>query len=260
MTSTPDIALVTELCVGIARRLTDILSPTADDAPEGHLYHAYTSDFEQGCWVLWTMGLATAVDGKGSVAPDDTSSFPPCFKLMKEAAMRQAFAEGLTGKSHPLPLLLETFIALACDYGMDASERLPTDRAPFTPAPVNAVVAVALAEHGYLSRDGHTFAWTDQIAPIMNAAHFWDDAGQSLSGISKTQVEVEASHALDTLPADISLTNELALTDHLRHRWSGRDWSHDGPPRHDLGHLIPLARRILSKADSRPFDRTARPS
>lgn len=260
MSAARDIALVTELAIGIARRLTDILSPTADDAPDGHLYHAYTSDFEQGCWVLWAMGLATAADGNGPAEPGETGMFPPYFKVMDETAMRQAFAEGLPAKTPPLPVLLETFIALACDYGVDASRRLPDNRAPFTPAPVNATVAAALADHGYLSRDGDTFAWTDNIAPIMVAASLWDDDGQNLSELAMAQVEIEARRALDTLPPEISLTNALTLTDHLRHRWTGEDWTRDGPARHDLGHLIPLARRILAEAETRPTNRTMRPS
>lgn len=256
-------ALVTELAVGIARRLTDILARTsvADGAPPGHLHHAYTSAFEQGCGLLWNMGLATAADGAGPVALGVSQGIPAYFKLMDDAAIRQTLSEEMLPTTPPLPVLLEAFIALACDYGADAARRLPHTRTPFSPAPVNAAVVDALAEHGYLDRvEGDRFTWSDNIAPVMVAAYFWDEDGQNLSELAAAQVELEARRALDTLPPEISLTNALALTDHLRHRWTGRDWSGDGPPRHDLGHLIPLARRILSEANTRPGHGIARHS
>ena len=253
MTPRGDIPLVTELVVTIARRLDDTLarSSTHDGVPDGYLHHSFTTDFEKGCDLLWQMDLALGLEGGTPVTRAQATTYPSAFKPASEAQIRDALSKGLPENTPPLLSLLQTFLSLTCDYGTDATRRLPHSRAPFRPAPIHGRVVKALANDGYLTQSDSTYAWSDNIAPAMVAAHYWDEGGQDLSELSEAEIALEARRALDTLPDDIILTNALALTDHLRHRWTGSSWKDNDTTRHDLAHLIPLARRMMAEAETK---------
>lgn len=190
----PDRFLVTELAVGIARRLEGILDPEggAHIGP-GYVHHIYMSHFEDGCSVLWRLGVAIAAwpgepswKGLSAQAEWPNRIFPPFFKLLAPSEIRETLTAGLPPSSPSLHEVLCAYLALVCDY---IEPQLSSRREPFVAAEECAREIEALQESGYLERCGAAVRWTDRVAAGMQENYLWQADGRSMAEI------VEAGHA-----------------------------------------------------------------
>lgn len=174
----PQRHLVTELAVGIARRLHAIL--TTQGAPEpGYLHHYYTTHFENGCDVLWRLGVAVAAyssePGRKELAYGTVTNekvWPPYFRPFDAKAIRTALAGVVPAAAPPLQEVIEVYISLACDYGPTGST-LSARREPVTPQPEYTREVEALIRFGYAEKRGDAVRWTEKIAPAMRYALLW---------------------------------------------------------------------------------------
>ena len=158
--------LVTELAVGLARRVNLILRASRDDNRIGqdYIFHGYASDFERGCDMLWRLGVAHAAYGpdpgrKGLPFHHIEKAFPPYFKLFSPSEIRCRLSAGSPATSPSLHELLHAYLRVACDYGPLGSF-LSSRREPFTPQQEYAREIDALESLGYVERHGSTVLWT----------------------------------------------------------------------------------------------------
>ena len=206
MTPPPDLAA--ELCVGIARRITQIASRWSEpDDPDGYIFHTYANVFEDMGLTLWMMGLADAADyqGKPWASYDPTDPFkpmPPMLAFHSEAAIRAGFASGLPPKTPPLDRLLAGYLELHCVFGADLPGALSSERRPFAPPPIAASEINALIRHGYLIGDGARVAWTSKVADAMMQIGEWTQDGKHADTEIWAWAERQADLAL-WMPDDI---------------------------------------------------------
>lgn len=181
--TTDDLPLVTELAVGLARRMYEILgSETYDrnDIGPRYFHHMYMSTGENGCEKLWALGVARAAFGPEphekdlSIQAVQQGSFPKifppffqCFQEQEIRAMKEAF---LTIDWPSVTELLGAYLDAASDYGPDGS-RLYTGRDLFD-APTQYLPELkALAREGYVQNIESRFQWTDQVRVAMHDGH-----------------------------------------------------------------------------------------
>lgn len=186
MTPPPDLAA--ELCIGIARRITQIASGWSEpDYPDGYIFHTYANVFEDMGLTLWMMGLADAADyqGKPWAAFDATDRYkptPPMLAFHSEAAIRASFVCGLPLETPPLDGLLAGYLELHCVFGADLPGALSSERRPFAPPPIAASEIAALIRHGYLIGDGGRVVWTSKVADAMMQIGEWARDGKHADG------------------------------------------------------------------------------
>jgi hypothetical protein len=203
--SLPERHLVTELAVGIARRLYAIL--TAQGAPEpGYLHHYYTTHFENGCGVLWRLGVAVAAydsepERKGLAYGTITNEkvWPPYFKPFEAQEIRTALAGKAPASAPPLQEVIDAYISLACDYGPTGSA-LPAKREPFSPQAQYNREVEALIRFGFAERCGSQARWTNKIAPAMRYACVWEDDGRNSSDVAAQATAAECAALLAQTP------------------------------------------------------------
>jgi hypothetical protein len=173
--------LAAELAVGLARRLSMTLEP--GDTP-GYYWHYAQTPFEDGCYVLWELGVALTLVATGSGYQGmtrqqyvDAKRRPgeETFAVYKFFPAPETRAGVLTCGELPDALfgrLLEAYVETACDYGPDGTQ-LCSDREPFKPAVEFEREISAFVECGYAERCGAMVKWTDKIAPVMRAEDCW---------------------------------------------------------------------------------------
>ncbi|CAN0383809.1 unnamed protein product, partial [Ectocarpus sp. 13 AM-2016] len=228
--------LITELAVGIARRLSVILAGPEADRPEpGYFWHFYTSDFERGCDVLWRLGVARAAYGNDPQLRNLTcneaageKSFPPYFRFFSADDIRAALAQEPPEASPELEEVLAAYVGVSCDYGPEDST-LSSKRLPFWPKTQYRAELEALERLGYVKTCGSEMAWTDKMAPTMQATYRWQDGGQSRE---EAEEEALAEECVAVLAATPRFTrwrlrraaqrhSELAFATILRDRYDG---------------------------------------
>jgi hypothetical protein len=177
--------LAAELAVGLARRLWMTLHCDATDA--GFCWHLAQTPFEDGCYVLWELGVALTlvatesgdqgmtrqqyVDAKGHPG-EETFAMYKFFPAPGTRAGVLAYGE--------LPdalfeRLLEAYVDTACQHGPDEETLLYSGPEPFKPTVEFEREIDALVECGYAERCGAMVKWTDKIAPLMWAEGCWVD-------------------------------------------------------------------------------------
>ena len=190
MTDQPSarLRLAAELAVGLARRLSmTLVEPGCLD---GFHWHHAQSTFEEGCDVLWTLGVALAAPETGDQGitrqqydakhPSGVKAFPGAFKFFPAPETRAgvlAYGElpdGLFGR------LLAAYVGNACMYGPDGTQ-LYSDRGLFKPTVEFEREIGALVACGYAERCGAMVKWTDKIAPVMRAEHCWVDPAPQIT-------------------------------------------------------------------------------
>src|SRR3954471_24717704 len=133
--------LAAELAVGLARRLSMTLEPSG---MEGFYWHFAQATFEEGCDVLWKLGVALAIPESGDqgiawqqyavdVEPHpEVKGFPGGFKFFEASEARATvlacgeLPEVLFGR------LLAAYLETACEYGPDRTQ-LYSGPQPFKP-------------------------------------------------------------------------------------------------------------------------------
>jgi hypothetical protein len=176
--------LAAELAVGLARRLWMALHYDATDA--GFCWHQAQNPFEDGCYLLWELGVAmtlvaTESGDQGMTRQQyvDAKRHPgeETFAMYRFFPAPETRAGVLAYGELPDALferLLAAYVDNACDYGPDGTQ-LCSDREPFKPAVEFEREIGALVECGYAERCGDMVKWTDKIAPAMRAEDCWDD-------------------------------------------------------------------------------------
>jgi hypothetical protein len=189
--------LAAELAVGLARRLWMTLHYDATDA--GFCWTHFQNPFDDGCYVLWELGVALADaenDDQGmtwqqyAVRAKQHPDEEQCrFKFFPAPETR---AGVLAYGDLPAALferLLAAYVGTACMYGPDGTQ-LCSDREPFKPTAEFEREIGALVACGYAERCGDMVKWTDKIAPVMRAEHCWVDPGPPITLSLETQERV----------------------------------------------------------------------
>lgn len=256
----PERMLVAELCVGIARRLNEILG----QSEQGYVWHQATSDFEHGCSLLWRMGVAVGeFDGQADVRyqsqglPAHLEPIPAHYKFSAPAEIRDVVITGRLPIEPPSVLeVLKCYVSVACDYG--GGPILSAHRKPFFPPDIYALEIQALKRSGYVNRLGSAVVWTDAMAPAME--HCWGDSGQSLAETAEIAMTADAQTALRQTPEHtarvlanaVSDMSELDFAELLLNRFDGLFWTKnpDGSLRASQGDvsLLKAVYRELRKA------------
>ena len=239
-------SLATELAVGIATRLEHILGvvgPNPLGEPEGHVNHQYTTVFENGCVVLWEMGLATS--GRGAwVKHDSGTPGPAYYRLASEKEIRARLVDAV---AVPEDDLVSAYIGLACDYG---DRWLPKSRDPFDAPDWAERQLGVLAENGYLDRVGSMYQWTDKVGPAMLTHYYWSEDFVDVASIEARALDRETELALACMPdfvrAAFSKGRVSAVVVVQRH-WTGQDWSAEPARRVGLSFAIKLAERLETR-------------
>jgi hypothetical protein len=181
--------LAAELAVGLARRLSMTLEP--GDTP-GYYWHYAQTPFEDGCYVLWELGVALTLVATGSGYQGmtrqqyvDAKRRPgeETFAVYKFFPAPETRAGVLTCGELPDALfgrLLEAYVETACDYGPDGTQ-LCSGSEPFKPAVEFEREIAALVACGYTERCGDMVKWTDKIAPAIWAETRWADSNPQIT-------------------------------------------------------------------------------
>ena len=233
-------ALATELAIGIAARLEHILGVGEPDAPDGHVYHSYTTVFEEGCAVLWRMGLAEPFPQQ-----KDTN-FAPYFALASEADIRARLALD-AAEGADLSDLVTSYIGLACDYGRTW---LPSTRDPFEPPDWALAALEALCAAGYLDRDGTRLRWSDKIGPAMVRWRFWTEGWADVQALEDARLEEEAALAARDMPEfvrDAFAKGQVFAVAVVQRHWTGQGWVAEPGRRVGLSFAKKLAERLESR-------------
>jgi hypothetical protein len=190
--------LAAELAVGLARRLWMTLHYDATDA--GFCWHQAQTPFEDGCYVLWELGVALALvatetgdQGLTRQQYIDAKQHPgeEAFAMYKFFPAPETRAGVIAYGELPDALfgrLLEAYIDTACMHGPDGTQ-LCSDREPFKPAVEFEREIGALVECGYAERCGDMVKWTDKIAPVMQVGDFWEASAVVIPDEARAQVE-----------------------------------------------------------------------
>ena len=248
----PERHLVTELAVGMARRLEQTLGPASEGAdPPGYLWHMAQSAFEYACDVLWRLDAARAADAERSeltIRDVDANDFPAVFRPLPADEIRAVLARDPPAdparRARPLPSLDEVigaYIGLVSEYGPDMSSLLSTGRKPFIPPGECAREIDALERLGYVVRDGSAVRWTDKMAPAMKAENLWqaDDAAEEETELAAA-LAATPEHTRRVLAAEAKRLSELEFMGVLMDRFDGlyRTTNPDGTPRPQGGLLL----------------------
>jgi hypothetical protein len=167
--------LASELAVGLARRLSMTLEP--GDPPDYYWHYAQTP-FEDGCDVLWELGVALAlvttgsgyqgmtrqqyVDAKRRPGEETLAVFKffPASKTRAQVLACGEISDVLFKR------LLEAYVETASEYG-PAETQLFSGSEPFDPAAEFEDEIAALVACGYAERCGDMVKWTPKIAPAI---------------------------------------------------------------------------------------------
>jgi hypothetical protein len=175
--------LAAELAVGLARRLWMTLHYDATD--EGFCWHLAQTPFEDGCYVLWELGVASTLvatesgyQGMTRQQYVDAKRHPgeESFANYKFFPAPETRASVLAYGELPDALferLLEAYVRTACEYGPDEETLLYSGPEPFRPTVEFEREIAALVECGYAERCEGTVKWTDKMAPVMWAEGCW---------------------------------------------------------------------------------------
>lgn len=175
----PQVPLITELAIGLARRLTAILGGNEEDAPiPDAVHHIYQSDFFDPCDILVRLGLAKEVLRNGKTLPISPNGEVPFFiTFVPEAEIRAQLSNGLPLETPQLETILGEYIGLACNFGPPSAAILSAETGPFFADDEFLLELRALAEEGYVQELDTKWCWTKKIAPIMISERLWVDDG-----------------------------------------------------------------------------------
>ncbi|MGJ4912325.1 hypothetical protein [Bradyrhizobium sp. HKCCYLS2033] len=240
----PERRLISELSVGIARRLTEILQPSDGVT----VCHGFQSPFDKGCRVLWQLGVAYGADGARERISYDEDLLPAFFKLLSPDAIRSTLSDGPLTPAPTVFRVLTCYLSIACDYG--GGDILPCRREPFHPPAVFAKEISALKKLGYIDRLGTVVIWTDKIASAMVESYLWQADGQSVESVveanireaCETALSCTPEHTIRTLTREAASMSELDFATLLLKRFDGLFWTKnpDGTARSNQGDVTLL--------------------
>ena len=266
----PERYLVTELAVGIARRLASILGD-GDHVGPGYVHHIYMSAFETACSVLWRLGVAHAAYGPEPgrnglplhTPPFSEGIFPPFFKFLAPSEIREALAGDPPTSSPSLHEIICAYLGVACDYGVSESQ-LSSRREPFVP-PEEYIREIDALEHsGYVDRHGSAVLWTDRISPAMREIYAWTADGQSQAEVAEVAFATSVAAALDETPEvakrvlalEARHLTELEFWAFARNRYPELSWVNNplGMPQAGFLGLLKAVYRALRKNEGSSHD------
>jgi hypothetical protein len=171
-----------------------------DATDAGFCWHQAQTPFEDGCYVLWKLGVAMALvatesgdQGMTRQQYLDAKKHPgeETFAEYKFFSAPETRAGVLAHGELPDALfgrLLEAYVDTACEYGA-AGTQLCSDREPFKPAVEFEREIAALVACGYAEDCGDMVRWTDKIAPVMQVGGFWEAPSVVIPDEAREQVE-----------------------------------------------------------------------
>jgi hypothetical protein len=180
--------LAAELAVGLARRLSMTLEP--GDPPDYYWHHAQ-APFEDGCDVLWELGVALAwvTTGNGHHGMTRQQYIDAKRRPGEEAFAVYKFfpapeiRAGVLGRGEISDVLfkrlLEAYFEIACEYG-PAGTQLFSGSEPFDPAVEFEGEIAALVACGYAERCGDMIKWSARIGPAIRQEPGQADAGPEI--------------------------------------------------------------------------------
>jgi hypothetical protein len=237
----PEKQLVAEIAVGLARSMFSILDGQDHIIyPEpGYVWHMATSDFEDGCSVLWHLDVAVAAYAQGQgrtniTARDDRTEkgWPPYFKFFTPEDIRERILHDLPATAPSLVEILSAYLGVMCNYGR-SDTALSSEREPFIPPHQYVREIEALARVGYLERTGGTVVWTERIAPAMHQRLLWNDCSRPIMATETDRLASECAEVLAQTPEltrrlltkEAKRLSELDFAALLRDRFEGLYWS-----------------------------------
>ena len=203
--SLPERKLIAELCVGMARNMSGVLT----SAKDGYYWHMATACFEQGCIMLWKLDVAVGATQSGEsdiqfVEDISKKVKPSSYKFLSSDQIRKKVLESLYPVCPSTEEIISSYLGVVCDYG--ATELLlPTTREEFKPQKMYLKELDALANMGYLERRDSNFIWTDKITPAMEANYFWNESGSNNDDVQKKDITQECIRLLDQTPKHTKL-------------------------------------------------------
>ncbi len=155
------------------------------DGPDaGVQWGAWTSEWQQGCHLLKSIGLLRECEAHSwydwTIAQQD---------------VRQHIESLELGPRHNLDDFIGSFISLTSFHG-----HLSDERAPFEVDGELHPAMWSLVEMGYASREPSGFQWSEKIAPIMIEQVLWTNEGVPFSTQSKDDRQALGEKIWDSLP------------------------------------------------------------
>ncbi len=257
-----------ELVIGLSRRLLHICG-----IGENSVHHMYQSDFEQGCNVLWRLGVASGYynnqDTFGMISyqnwieghiSNEKKVWPPNFQFLTTSEIRSRLHDWVENDVVNLVELLASYLAVACNYG-ESKSFMPTSRKPFQPQDECKHEVAALIHYGYVRKMGAEVVWSDKIGDAMRHALLWSEEGRSFSEIEENELENNARIAWETMPPMIKKAHfskrpldVIRITKLLAHSWKDGKWDlSDKDKTISLSGEIQLARRLVEIAECKPL-------
>lgn len=184
----------------------------ATGCPENIYCHCHESNLENGCDVLWKLGVATAViSGSWSensqielFAYDATQKkYSAYYAFMNTDEIRTKIISDLPLHSPAISTIIDAYLGLETDlYGKE--KELPVGRGEFFELVRQRDLSVfkVFVENGYATQSDDKFCWTDKIASMMLKLFLWNERTLDTSQVENTIVLQNVSKILK------SLTNE----------------------------------------------------
>lgn len=238
-----EIHLLSSLAIGIARRLTSTCAMNSNRLPTGYIHHEHATVFEKGCWVLWTLNVATAATNQQSeltfaefsqaqfVKPEP---YPVYFRPLDDTSIAQRLEAGIPSDACSLDDAIEAYLGLATDFGPPEYTHLATPRKKsfLLQYRDHERPLLAFAETGHVVKESSRFRWTDKIAPNMIARWLWDETDFILSEVDLSEASREAKRIRDSLsdtngPETVGFLSQLSISWRaleIMRRWSGDGW------------------------------------
>jgi len=231
-----------ELAASIARCSLNYLSMEKIDSGKdkkpdkpikgAKFYHESTTALEYATEILQKLNLITPVP---SAAYPYETWYCDQMLVMDADDMPEYVTQSVQLDKSILQELLETFLRVASSQlGL-----LPSTREPFVASEQFTDVVNALAENGYIIRNGKYSIWTDNISPVMQRAKLWDQNFHDFKTIEEQEIYSEAKKALKAMPQEAKeflfkekQINTVEIASFVRTHWDGERWSPDEREHH----------------------------
>lgn len=211
--SLPDRDLYTALSIGLARRLYCILggraesrTPYGEDMEPHYVWHIATTDFENGCDLVWRIGIAHLKSHGDDVTGYDywaleREAFGAVYKFYKPSEIHRSVERGLPPIAPSLDELTEAYFTMACDYGPQDGF-LYYGREPFRAQAEYEPELVAFCRAGLAAKTLSGFQWTPKGCELIIKLGYMKPDG-------RTHKEAEADQMRDQVRAKLATLSSL---------------------------------------------------
>jgi len=167
---------------------------------DGFIRHAFQGPFDEGCYILWELGVALAHPPSGTegITLEEARDWGKrhgedlwqagAFKFMPADETRAIIMAHDVISPELTFRLLVAYLASMSQYGL-ADMQLDVGREAFMPPPIYQAQIDALIDCGYLVRSGTSVSWTDRIGTAMQFLGLWHAPAVIIPDEAQAQVE-----------------------------------------------------------------------